>query len=141
MALIAIYEIRCPHGHTIDLPETILEEIIRHLQESYTDEPVLNFVCSECKTAFHFDYQNRAPAGWTDVPRQISEFRIMSVQSGCDGIGCLDHVLLVAVRNRDTSEQSILLEREGWNVSGIKCKREFHALPFGQSWIRPLCLR
>jgi hypothetical protein len=138
MALIAIYEIRCPSGHTIYLHETILEGIIQHLQASYTGEPVLNFVCSECKTAFHFDYAKREPAGWTDAPRQISEFHVLSVQTGCDGTGCGDHVMLVAVRSRDISEQSILLEREGWNVSAIKCKRGFHPLPFGQSWIRPL---
>ena len=75
MPLVAIYEIRCPNGHTIELPETILEGIIRHLQGSYTGEPVLNFVCSDCKTAFHFDYQNRVPVGHTDEPRRISEFQ------------------------------------------------------------------
>ncbi len=63
MSLVAIYELRCPSGHTIELPETILEGIIQHLRESYTDEPGLNFVCSECKTAFHYDYQNRVRAG------------------------------------------------------------------------------
>lgn len=74
MSSIALYEIRCPNGHTIELPETILEGIIQHLQGSYADEPVLNFVCSDCKTAFHFDYQNREPVGHTDAPRRISEF-------------------------------------------------------------------
>jgi hypothetical protein len=131
MNLIAIYEIRCPNEHAIELPETILEGIIRHLQWSYTDEPVLNFVCSECKTAFHFDYQNTEPAGWTDAPRRIEEFRIMSVQTPCDGSNCDDHVLLVAVRNLAMSEESIHEEKNTWNISGVTCKSRNHALPMG----------
>ena len=59
MSPVPIYQIGCPNGHTTDLPETMLEGIIQHLRGSYTGEPVLNFVCSECKTAFHYDYQNR----------------------------------------------------------------------------------
>jgi hypothetical protein len=138
MALTAIFEIRCPNGHTIDLPETILEGIIQHLRGSYADEPVLNFVCSECKTAFHFDYQNRVPAGWTDAPRQISEFRVMSVQSGCDGSNCIDHIVLTAVRSRDISEEAMFQEKDLWNVSEIKCRRGKRALPLSRSWIHPL---
>jgi len=138
MNLVAIYEIRCPNGHTIELPETILEGIIQHLQWSYTDEPVLNFVCSDCKTAFHFDYQNRVPVGQTDAPRRILEFHVLSLQSGCDGSNCTDHVVFVAVRSPDISQQSILLETIEWDVSGITCKRGYHARPVGvlkQSWI------
>jgi hypothetical protein len=140
MSLVAIHEIRCPDGHTIELPETILEGITRHLRESYTGEPVLNFVCSECKTAFHFDYQKREPAGWTDAPRQISEFHVLSVQTGCDGSNCGDHVELVAVRNRDMSEESIHQEMKKWTVSGVTCKRGYRTLPIGTpkcSWIQP----
>ena len=139
MSSVPIYQIGCPNGHTIELPETILEGIIQHLRGSYTGEPVLNFVCSDCKTAFHFDYQNRVPVGHTDAPCQISEFHVLSVQSGCDGSNCIDHVVFVAVRNRDKSEQSIHLEINEWNVSGIKCKRGFQALPIGtpkHSWIQ-----
>lgn len=131
MSSVPIYQIRCPNGHTIEMPETILEGILRHLQGSYTGEPVLNFVCSECKTAFHYDYQNTEPVEWTDAPRQISEFHVLSVQSGCDGSNCIAHVVLVAIRSRDNSEQSILLETKEWNVSGITCKRGYRALPIG----------
>jgi hypothetical protein len=131
MELVALYEIHCPNGHTTELPETILEEIIQHLRWTYTGDPVLNFVCSECKTAFHYDYPNMEPAGWTDAPRQISDFHVMSVQSGCDGSNCIDHVLLVAVRSRDTSAESIQREKESWKVSGITCKRRYSALPIG----------
>jgi len=144
MALVAIYEIRCPSGHTIELPETILEGIIQHLRGSYTGEPVLNFVCSECKTAFHFDYLNRVRAGQTDAPRHLSEFHVLSVQTGCDGSNCTHHVVLVAVRNRDRSEQAIHEEVKEWNVSGITCERGFRALPIGtakQSWIHPFYLQ
>jgi hypothetical protein len=131
MKLVALYEIRCPNGHTIELPETILEGIIRHLQASYTGEPVLNFVCSVCKTAFHFDYPNRVRVGQTDAPRHLSEFHVLSVQSGCEKSYCGDHVVLVAVRSRDMSEQSILLETIEWDVSAITCKRGYHARPIG----------
>jgi hypothetical protein len=131
MSLVEVYEIRCPDGHTIELPETILNGIVRHLQGSYTGNPVLNFVCSECKTAFYFDYQKREPAGWTDAPRQISEFHVLSVQSGCDGSNCIDHVVLVAIRSRDNSEQSILQETKEWNVAGITCNSGYRALPIG----------
>lgn len=144
MALVALYQIGCPNGHTTELPETILEGIILHLQGSYTGEPVLNFVCSECKTAFHYDYPNTEPAGWTDAPRQISEFHVMSVQMLCDGSNCIDHVVLVAVRSHDTTQESIHQERSTWNVSGIKCKRGFRTLPFGtpkQSYIQPFFLQ
>jgi hypothetical protein len=133
MSRVPIYEIRCPIGHTSEMPETILEGIIRHLQGSYTGEHVLNFVCSECKTAFHFDYQNTEPAGWTDAPRQISEFHVLSVQSGCDGSNCEDHVILVAIRTRDMTEESVLQEKQIWNVSDAKCKSGFQALPLGTS--------
>lgn len=131
MPLVAIYEIRCPNGHTIELPETILEGILQHLRWSYMGEPVLNFVCSDCKTAIHFDYQNRVPVGHTDAPRQISEFHVLSVQSGCDDSNCADHVVLVAVRNRDMSEESIQQETKTWNVSGVKCESGYQALPIG----------
>ncbi len=131
MPLVAIYEIRCPNGHTIELPETILEGIIRHLRGSYRGEPVLNFVCSDCKTAFHFDYQNTEPSGWTDAQRQISEFHVMSVQTGCDDNYCPEHVVLVAVRSRDMSAESLEQEKKAWNVSGVKCKRGNQALPIG----------
>lgn len=113
------------------MPKTILEGIVRHLRGSYTSEPVLNFVCPECKTASHYDYQHTEPVGWTDAPRKISEFHVLSVESGCDGSNCIDHVVLVAVRSRDKSEQSILLETTDWNVSGITCKRGYRALPIG----------
>ena len=69
MSSVPIYQIGCPHGHTIELPETILEGIIQHLRGSYTDEPVLNFVCSDCKTAFHFDYQNTEP--WDGLTHSV----------------------------------------------------------------------
>jgi len=131
MSLVAIYEIRCPNGHTIELPETILEGIIRHLQGTYTGGPVLNFVCSECKTAFHYDYPNTEPGGWTGAPRQISEFHVLSVQGLCGGGSCQEHVLLVAVRSRDMTEESLQREPKEWNVSGIMCKGGFQALPIG----------
>ena|SRR5437879_639313 len=114
MTLVALYEIACPSGHTISLPETILDKIIPHLQASDKDAPVLNFVCSECKTAFHFDYQNREPAGVTDAPRQISEFHVCVVQTGCDGSNCIAPVELIAVRTRDMSEESIQRELNSW---------------------------
>jgi hypothetical protein len=139
MSSVPIYQIGCPNGHTTELPETILEGIIQHLRGSYTGEPVLNFVCSDCKIAFHFDYQNRVRAGQTDAPRHLSEFHVLSVQSGCDGSNCTEHVVLVAVRNRDRSEESVLEERKAWNVSGITCKRGYQALPIGTpkpSWIQ-----
>jgi hypothetical protein len=141
MSTVAVYEIRCPDGHTIELPETILEGITRHLRWSYRGEPVLNFVCSDCKTAFLFDYQNTEPAGQTDAPRQISEFHILSVQTGCDGSNCIEHVLLVAVRGLDKSAESILEEAKMWNVSGVACKRGYPCLPIGTpkwSWLNPL---
>lgn len=128
MSIVAIYKIGCPNGHTIELPETILEGIIQYLRGLYAGEPVLNFVCSECKTAFHFDYQNTEPAGWTDVPRRISEFQLASVQTGCDGRGCGEHVTLVALRSRDTSPESIQSEKKEWNVSGVKCERGYRAV-------------
>jgi hypothetical protein len=131
MSSVPIYQIGCPNGHTIDLPGTILEGITHHLRGSYAGEPVLNFVCSECKTASRFDWQNTEPVGWTDAPRQIAEFHILSVQSGCDGSSCGDHVVLVAVRNRDRSEESVLEEKREWDVSRITCTRGFHALPMG----------
>lgn len=139
MASVALYEIRCPRGHTVELPETILEGILQHLEGSYTDEPALNFVCSDCKTAFRFDYPSRQPARWTDVPRRISEFHVLSVQTGCDGSNCTDHVLLVAVRNRDVSEESIQQEVRTWNVAGVTCARGYLALPMGtpkSAWIQ-----
>jgi hypothetical protein len=139
MSSVPIYQIGCPNGHTTELPETILEGIIQHLQGSYASEPVLNFVCSECKTAFHCDYQNTEPVGWTDAPRRISEFHVTSVQGPCDGSNCSDHVVLVAVRNRDTTQESIEQEKKIWNVSGIKCEGGYQALPIGtpkHSWIQ-----
>src|SRR5262249_38148515 len=132
MSSVAIHQIRCPNGHTIELPETILEEIIQHLQGSYTDEPALNFVCSDCKTAFHFDYQNNEPVGQTDVPRRISEFRVCSVQISCDGSYCGDHVVLTAVRNFDTSAEAIHQEAKEWNVSGVRCESGHPGLPMGK---------
>ena len=131
MSSVAIYEMRCPSGHTTELPETILEGIIQHLRGTYTGEPVLNFVCSECKTAFRYDYQNTEPVGLTDAPRQISEFHVWSVQGGCDGSNCGHHVVLVAVRNRDMSEESFQQETKTWDVSGITCERGYQALPIG----------
>jgi hypothetical protein len=131
MSSVPIYQIGCPDGHTIELPETILEGIILHLRGSYAGDPVLNFVCSDCKTAFHFDYQNRVPVGHTDAPRQISEFHVLSVQTGCDDSYCGDHVVLVAVRSRDMSEESLQQETKTWKVSGIKCKSGYQALPIG----------
>jgi len=138
MPSVAVYEIRCLNGHTTELPETILEGIIQHLRGSYTGEPVLNFVCSECKTAFHYDYPNRVRAGLTDAPRHLSEFHVLSVQSGCDGNNCVDHVILVAVRSRDMSEESVQLEPKTWDVSGVQCNSGYRALPIGtpkHSWI------
>jgi hypothetical protein len=131
MSSVAIYQIGCPRGHTIELPETILEGILLHLRGSYKGEPVLNFVCSECKTAFHYDYPNTEPAGWTDAPRQISEFHVLSVQTGCDDSYCGEHVVLVAVRNLDISAESLEQEKKTWNVSGVKCKNGYQALPIG----------
>lgn len=139
MNSVPIYQIGCPNGHTIELPETILEGIIQHLRGSYTGEPVLNFVCSDCKTAFHFDYQNRVRVGQTDAPRHLSEFHVMSVQSGCDGSNCIDHVVLVAVRSRDISEESVQQETKTWNVAGVTCESGYQALPIGtpkHSWIQ-----
>lgn len=131
MAIVALYEIRCPDGHTSEMPETILEGIIQHLLASYTGEPVLNFVCSECKTAFHFDYPNRERVGQTDVPRRLSEFQITSVQTGCDGSNCEAPVTLVAVRNRDISAEATREEAKGWDVSGVRCESGHPALPVG----------
>jgi hypothetical protein len=131
MSSVPIYQIDCPHGHAIEMPETILDGIIQHLRGSYRGEPVLNFVCSECKTAFHFDYPNRVRVGQTDAPRHLSEFRVLSVQTGCDDNYCVDHVVLIAVRNRDMSEESIRQETKTWNVSGARCKSGFPALPIG----------
>jgi hypothetical protein len=140
MSLVAIYEIRCPDGHAIELPETILDRIILHLQESDKGDPVLNFVCSDCKTAFCFDYRNRERVGSTDAPRRVEEFRVSLVQTGCDGSNCADHIELIAVRNRDITEESIQQELKTWNVSGVKCKSNRKALPIGtvkRSWIQP----
>jgi|SRR5579872_1370908 len=140
MSSVPIYQIACPNGHTTQLPETILDKIIPHLQESDRKDPVLNFVCSDCKTAFHFDYQNRARAGSTNAPHRIEEFHVCVVQTGCDGSNCADHVELIAVRNRDISEESIQQEMKMWNVSAVKCKGGRRALPMGtpkRSWIQP----
>ncbi len=82
MTIVALYGVRCPNGHAIDLPETILDGIIRHLQESDRGDPILNFVCSECRTAFRFDYQNRERTGQNEAPRHLSEFHVMIVQTG-----------------------------------------------------------
>jgi hypothetical protein len=133
MSSVPIYKIDCPNGHTIELPETIIEGIIQHLRGSYSGESVLNFVCSECKTAFYYDYQNAEPSGRTDAPRQISEFHVLSVECGCDGSNCIDNAVLVAIRSRDMSEESVQQETKTWNVSGAKRKSGFHALPFGIS--------
>jgi len=132
MSSVSVYQIACPSGHSTELPETILEGIIQHLRGSYTGEPVLNFVCSDCKTAFHFDYPNRTRVGQTDAPRHLSEFHVLSVQSGCDGRDCVDHILLVAVRNRDISGETVQQESKTWNVSGVKCKSGHRALPIGE---------
>jgi hypothetical protein len=140
MGLVAIYEIRCPNGHATELPETILDRMILHLQESDRGDPVLNFVCSDCKTGFRFDYQNKERVGLTDAPRRIEEFRVCFVQTGCDGSNCGDHVELIAARNRDITEESIQQELKTWNVSGVKCKSNRKTLPIGtpkHSWIQP----
>jgi hypothetical protein len=138
MSLVAIYEIRCPNGHATELPETILEGIIHYLQVTYTGVHPLNFVCSECKTAFHFDYPNRVPVGHTDAPRRISEFHVATVQCECDGSNCGDHVALVALRSRDITVEAIELEKKVWNISGAKCERGYRALPLGTHKYPPI---
>ena len=113
MKAVPIYDISCPNGHTISLPETILGKIVQHLILSARGKPLLNFVCTQCKTAFHFDYQNRQPAGETEEPRQLSEFQICIATTGCSSSNCIVPVELIAVRSCLWNETHFSLDLQG----------------------------
>src|SRR5712692_1608528 len=105
MSLVARYEISCSNGHTISLTERILQEIVDNLQELDTVAPVVTFVCSQCKTAFRFDYLNRKSAGVIDEPPRSSKPFVWIVTIKCGDTRCGFPLELVAVRNSDTTQE------------------------------------
>jgi len=56
MTLVGRYELACPNEHTTFLPEGTLRRIADNLLDRA--DPQITFICSQCKTAFRFDYLN-----------------------------------------------------------------------------------
>jgi hypothetical protein len=126
-----LYRICCPScGHTIDLLETSLKEIIRVRRLPQTAEPFLVFVCQGCKAAFQYDYQQRVRGAAILEAVQTKQFQSQtwfSVVAGCDHYDhdeeCDDSLVeLLAVRPAGTNRIE-LSEKElpTWSLSGIHC--------------------
>ncbi len=121
MAIVARYEIACPCGETISLTETTLAKIIQHLQWSDKDERLVNFVCSRCKTAFRYDYQNRKPVGVIDAHPQSSGHSIGVLSLKCSNSNCVADIKLIAVRRSGTTIEAMQEELQGWKISESRC--------------------
>ena len=127
--VVALYTIQCRHcGQSISLPETMLVQVVRDRMAADTGEPFLVLVCSRCKHAQRYNYEERSPA-WemtaepTRSPTQhdpiVALFRARCVDSNCTG-----EVELIAVRDAGTTREQVLQERREWHIEGIYC-------PFG----------
>ena len=117
------YVAQCPNcGLSISLLETNLAEIIRNRQVSATGEPLLLFVCQQCKNCFPWDYHNRKAAGLlTERPQTRAPLFYMAVLAECENTDCEAQVELIAIRPHGTTEEQILEERKTWKADDVRC--------------------
>jgi hypothetical protein len=127
VTLVERYDIPCPNGHTTVLLENNLQQITDNLQELDRAAPQITFVCSQCKTAFRFDYLNRKPAGVIDAHLQNPKPLICVVTTRCGKEHCGFPAESVAVRICETSlercQELFHAEVETWDKTKLLCER------------------
>jgi hypothetical protein len=122
------YEIPCPNGHITVLLEKTVQQITANLQGLSSVAPRIAFVCSECRTAFRFDYTDWKSAEGIDDPPQNAVPFVCIVTTKCGHEYCGFPVELVAVRTRDGSDE-VLQERfhaefRSWDKTKMLCERD-----------------
>ena len=125
MTLIPLIDVRCPScDKAVGVPQTILVDMLRHLQETSMDAAYLTLVCPECKAAFQFDYRRRFAAGMTvQQPQNLDDYIWFSILAGCDDSNCKPQRTLFAIRPVGTTQPQLAEEISIWNLAGLLCER------------------
>src|SRR5438309_1811811 len=109
-----LFDVRCPAcDKAMRVPETILVDIVRHLQESSMDAGQLRLVCPACKDAFHFDFHRRSEKTvcTTALPLHPTVAHTwFAISAQCGESNYCPPTALFAIRKNGTTGQEI--ERE-----------------------------
>src|ERR1017187_7805947 len=116
-----LYVIPCPRcGTNISLLETNLVGIIRNRRVSTTGEPILTFVCQQCKNCFQWDYHKRKSVGlFPEPPQNTAHPVVFSTVAECENGDCEAQVEVIAIRSPGTTREQIDAERPSWRADDI----------------------
>jgi hypothetical protein len=108
----------------IVVPETILEDIFQHLQESSTGEEQLRLVCQVCKVPFLFDFRQRRKSAVGRIPLPLDkamDCAWFAIEAECDPSNSCLPITLIAIRVNGTSNQDVEREFPAWSERGLSC--------------------